>query len=139
MVDVGRAHDSKHHGPPTLEELANRQQVPVQMLARVLEALEADGLLRRTGDNIPQYLPGHSIRRISVIDILASARIADDDGRADDIRCDEPVAELLRNLEREVIAVLQDKTLADLIETTEDPEVQGPAAEDSEADENRIV
>lgn len=129
MLDVARAHDHKDQSPPTLETLAGRQQVPVQMLARVLESLEADGLLRQTAESPPRYLPGHSIQRISVIDILASARIAEDDGRADQVVCDEPVAETLRNLERGVVAVLRDSTLADLIEKSGD----------SKADEDRLV
>ena len=129
MVDIGRAHDRQSELPPTLENLANQQQVPVQMLARVLAALEADGLVRQTAGSPPRYLPGRSIRRIGVIDILASARAAEDDGRAGKIRCDELVTELLHHMEREVIAVLRDNTLADLIDTTED----------IKSDEDRLV
>ena len=129
MVDVGRAHDQEGQLPPTLETLAAWQQVPIQMLERVLGSLEADGLLRQTADSPPRYLPGHSIRRIRIVDILASARHAEDDGRAEQVVCDEPVAEMLRSLEQEVVAVFRDRSLADLIEKSGE----------SNTDEDRLV
>jgi DNA-binding MarR family transcriptional regulator len=38
------------HGPLTLGELANREQVAPPTITKVVEKLEAAGLLRRTGD-----------------------------------------------------------------------------------------
>ena len=129
MVDIARAHDRQSESAPTLENLAAHQQVPIPMMSRVLNVLEADGLIRRSADSPTRYLPAHSLAQISIIDILGSARVAEDAGRTQLAHCDADVAELLRQLETEIKTLLGGKSLADLIENQEP----------REEDEDRIV
>ena len=55
--------------------------------------------------------------------------MAEDAGQAERLRCDDLVTELLGNMEREVIAMLGDTSLADLINQFAE----------SHQDEDRIV
>ena len=115
MLDVGRAHDHPEQAAPGLEQLALQQRLPPEVLQRLLDALEADGLLQRTAGFEPAYVPGAALERIRLSDILHSARRADAQDRDDEPRCDGPVGELLRQLEQDLTERLGESTLADLI------------------------
>lgn len=128
MLNIARSHDGQSELQPTLENLAAYQQVPMPMMLRVLEALEADGLVTRSAHTPARYMPARSLSRISIIDILVSARIAEDAGRSEQVHCDQEVAELTDRLERGLKSLLDEQSLADLIKS-----------EDQESDEDRIV
>ena len=86
----------------------------------MLDALQADGLLQQSAANPAGYLPGRSIHRIRLVDILRSARQAEDDGHSDGFRSDAPVSNLLKSLEGNFESQLGDASLVDLLQELED-------------------
>ena len=120
MVSVARAYDRQIELVPTLAGLAADQQVPAIVLERMLDALQRDALLARTEDSPPRYVPGASLHRIRLVDILKSARNAEDDGQSDSLRSDAEVARLLLSLEQQVEDRLGDESLAQLIQKIEE-------------------
>ena len=115
MVNIGRAYDTGSEMPTTIDNLAAYQQVPVEILYRMLFALEADGLVRRSSDDPPCYLPARSINRISLIDILRSARDADGADHTDIFKCDASVSDLLTQVDDRYVSLLASQTLADFL------------------------
>jgi len=120
MVSIARAHDRQSELIPSLENLAAFQQVPTPVLARILAALEQDGLVIQSADNPPSYIPGAALQRISLVDILYCARNAEDEGQSDNLRSDAEVSRLLQSLEQQFDAQLGDETLADFLHTIEE-------------------
>jgi len=120
MVNIARAHDGQSGPEPSLENLAAYQQVPIDVLKRMLDVLETNDLIQQSADDPPRYLPGSSMQRIRLVDILRSARQAEDEGHTDSFRSDAPVSTLLRELEQNLESHLADKTLADLLLNFED-------------------
>ena len=115
MVNIGRSHDVRSDMPSTIDNLANYQQVSAEMLDRMLLALEADGLVRRSSDDPPCYLPARSLSRIKLIDILRSARDAESADQIDMFNCDASVAKLLAKIDTRFQSILADQTLADFL------------------------
>ena len=103
-----------------LKNLAAYQQVPVPVLARMLEALQQDGLVIQSADNPPSYLPGAALQRIRLVDIFHSARNAEDEGQSDSLRSDAGVLRLLQSLEQQLETQLGDETLAGFLQTIEE-------------------
>jgi len=120
MVSIARAHDRQSELIPNLKNLAAYQQVPVPVLARMLEALQQDGLVIQSAENPPSYLPGAALGRISLVDILRSARNAEDEGQSDSLRSDAGVSRLLQSLEQQLEAQLGDESLAGFLQTIEE-------------------
>ncbi len=119
MLSIARAHDRPSEAAPKLEKLAAYQQVPADVLRRMLDALEADGLLQRSTGEPPGYLPGISLERIRILDILRSARRAEDDGHSEVFHSDPVVAQLLGDLEADLESRLGERNLADLLNNPE--------------------
>ncbi|MCP4469893.1 MAG: YihY family inner membrane protein [Gammaproteobacteria bacterium] len=120
MVSIARAHDRQSDLDPSLENLAAYQQVPATILERMLDALADDGLVTLSAENPPRYLPGASLQRIRLLDILRSARDAEDEGQSDNLRSDAVVSQLLHDIEQKLDAQLEDKTLADFVQETDE-------------------
>jgi membrane protein len=120
MINIARAHDRQSDLVPNLVNLAAYQQVPTPVLARMLNALEQDGLVIQSAEKPPSYLPGASLQRISLVDILRCARNAEDEGQSDNLRSDVGVSRLLQSLEQQLDAQLGDETLAGFMQTIED-------------------
>jgi membrane protein len=120
MVSIARAYDRQSDLDPSLENLAAYQQVPVVILERMLDALADDGLVALSADKPPRYLPGASLRHIRLLDILRSARDAEDEGQSDVLRSDAVVSRLLNDIEQQLDLQLEDKTLADFVHQTEE-------------------
>ncbi len=119
MTSIARAFDDQADLSTDLENLAAYQQVPPDILSRMLDALEEDGLVVKSDDDPPRYLPAASLDRIKLLDILRSAREADDDGQADSFCSDAPVSLLLARLEQSLHKELGDTSLADFVEQTQ--------------------
>ena len=119
MVNIARAHNQQSEMQTTLENLAGYQQVPAELLERMLTALQADGLVTQSADLPPLYLPGRAIQRISLADILRSSRYAEDDSQTDGFRSDEVVSKLLENLAEELEMRLGEKSLAGFLDSFE--------------------
>jgi DNA-binding IscR family transcriptional regulator len=116
MVNIGRYYDARSELATTIDNLAIYQQVPVEMIGRMLEALEQDGLVRRSSDEPPCYLPARSINRISLNEIIRSSRDAESADHVDVFICDASVSELLTRVDERYTFVLGDQTLADFLE-----------------------
>jgi membrane protein len=120
MIGIARSHDLQSDLVPSLENLAAYQQVPVEILKRMLDALQAAGLIQQSTHNPPHYLPGQSLQRIKLLDILRSARAAEDEGQTDRFHCDARVSELLRSIDQQLESTMGSETLADLLQKYED-------------------
>ena len=120
MVSIARAYDQQSELLPSLANLAADQQVPVSVLERMLFALQEDGLVTQTADSPPRFVPGTALQRIRLIDILSSARLAEDDGQSDSLRSDVEVLRLLQSLQQQLEVQLGEETLADFIQKEED-------------------
>jgi membrane protein len=119
QLSIARAHDRPSEQAPDLETLAAYQHLPGDVLRRMLDALQADGLLQQSADDPPRYLPAATLTKIRLVDILRSARQAEDEGHSDRFHCDAPVASLLAQLEQNFNSHLADQTLADLLQDFE--------------------
>lgn len=108
MVNLGRAYERQFELIPTLDNLAAYQQVSVELLERILSSLEADGLIYRSNDDPPHYLPARSNERIRLVDILRGFGKLDDD-------VDDPAAKLLQDIDDAYGSVLGEQTLADFL------------------------
>jgi membrane protein len=120
MLDIALAHDQQTELLPSLENLAISQQVPVDVLKRMLDALQADGWISQSAEEPMHYLPAVSLQRIRLLDILRSARQAEDDGQTERFRSDAVVDSLLRELEQGLELRLGEETLADFLQKFED-------------------
>jgi membrane protein len=119
MVSIARAHDQNFELVTTAENLAGYQQVPVDVLQRMLDALEDGDLIRKSANVPAQYLPGTSIQRIRMVDIFKCARDAEDDGQTAQFHSDIQVLELLENLQQVVESHLGETTLAEFLQNFE--------------------
>lgn len=115
MLNIAMAYDQRSDMSPTIDNLASYQQVPVDTLLRMLSALEKDGLIRQSNDEIAQYLPSRSLQHIKLIDILRSSRDAEDGQLAMQLRSDKVVSQLLNQVESDFETRLGQQTLADFI------------------------
>ena len=120
MVDIARVHDRQLQLVPSLQNLAAYRRVPVDLLKRMLDALQSDGLIQLSAQNPPLYLPGASLQHIKLADILRSARVAEDDGRSDGLYSDTLVAEILRELDQGLESHLGEVSLVDFLKKFED-------------------
>ena len=116
MVNIGRSYDQRSEQVTSIGNLSNYQQVPEEMIGRMLKALEQDNLVRRSSDKPPCYLPARSINLITLNEILRSARDAESADHIDLFKCDVSVAGLLKQVDDRYAFVLGDQTLADFLE-----------------------
>ena len=119
MVSIARAHDQKFELVTNADNLAGYQQVPVDVLQRMLDALEESDLIQKSADDPPNYLPGTSLQRIRMVDIFKCARDAEDDGQTVQFHSDVQVLNLLEDLQQKVELHLGAKTLAEFLEIFE--------------------
>jgi len=115
MVNIGRSYDQRSDMQTTIDNLANYQQVPVEIIGRMLAALQEDKLILPSSDENPCYLPARSLNRIRLIDILRSSREAEDQSQRSNLHCDPAVARLMQDIETEYENKLGEQTLADFL------------------------
>ncbi len=120
MVNIARAYDQRSALVPSLENLASYQRVPEAALKRMLDALQHDGLVQRSAQDPPLYLPGSSLRQIKLADILQSARKAEDNGHNNICRSDAEVSNYLGGLEQALDSHMGEESLAQFIQSFED-------------------
>ena len=120
MVNIARAHARQIEMAPSLENLAINQQVPAEVLIRMLEALQRDGLIQQSTQNPPQYLPGSALEHITLADILRSARRAEDEGQSEHLHSDSVVEGLMREFDHELDSNPGKMSLAELLQKFED-------------------
>ena len=115
MVNIGCSYNQQWDMPATIDNLASYQQVPVEIIGRMLAVLQQDGLVLASSDEDPCYLPARSLNRIGLIDILRSSREAEDENQRASLYCDPAVARFLQDIETEYEHKLGEQTLADFI------------------------
>jgi membrane protein len=114
MLLVGRDFEKPGHGW-RIESLAAHLRVPRHLLEPVAAALMNAGLLTRTNEN--RLIPARDLRRIGLIDILASVRSSERDSHhqaVDDWNA--TVSAVADDIERALRDALGERTLADLVD-----------------------
>ncbi len=115
MVNIARHHDQQSTVPTDIDSLAAFQQLPVEVVGRMVQALEHDKLIQQSNEEPPSYLPARSLKRIRLMDILRSSREAEEDMPAANFNCEPAVASLMRDIEQQIENQLGEQTLADFI------------------------
>jgi len=110
--------ESYYRGRPpwTASNLGQRLRVPMEGAQSVLNALEQKGLLTRTGEDPPAYLPARPLETTAVKELLDAVRAAgEESGREFQQPPSKPTVEkLLGDLDEGVERVLDGMTLKDL-------------------------
>ena len=65
--------------PWTLQQLTQRLGIPMHAVNAVLEALEQGGLLIRSHDDPPAYLPARDLADVSIAELMSAIRTAGED------------------------------------------------------------
>ncbi|MGE5171050.1 MAG: YihY/virulence factor BrkB family protein [Rudaea sp.] len=79
IMDLIGSHFVRGQAPWTLHRLTRRLAIPMHSVNVVLEALAAGGLVRQSNDDPPAYLPSRDLSRVSIAEVLAMVRKADED------------------------------------------------------------
>ena len=115
MLNIGRSHHQQSGFESSIENLASDLQIPLEIPRRMLDALEADDLVRRSGNDSSHYLLARPLNRIRLIDILRSSRDAEGTDPGKGFHCDESILKLLDDIQSSYESVLGDLTLAELV------------------------
>ena len=70
------SHFEEGRSPWTLQQLTQRLGIPMHAVNVVLDALAASGLLIRTKDDPPAYLPARDLASVSVAELVSAVRRA---------------------------------------------------------------
>jgi membrane protein len=101
----------------TLERLAERVQVPRDGLALVLAALENAGLMKRTADKPPFYLPCRPLETTPVKAVLDAVREAEESHLALARLAKDPVVERLEEMLDDAVGqALAQRTIKDMVQ-----------------------
>jgi membrane protein len=118
LVIMGRIGEHFLAGRPawTLQRLTQTLAVPMHAVQVVLEALESQGLLARSGEDPPAFLLARDPSAISVAQLLESVRAAGEDRflKPEALPVPPPVEAVLERLRRALTASLADVTVKDL-------------------------
>ncbi|MEM7502010.1 MAG: YihY/virulence factor BrkB family protein [Pseudomonadota bacterium] len=101
-------------GPLTFGELSTETKIPSLTLTPVVNALEKAGLLITTDKE--ELIPGREMSRIPLRDILNVVRVAGETGSDLPPQWTGGVEQIGRSLDDAVLATLQERTLADLLD-----------------------
>jgi membrane protein len=117
MLQVAECHRDGRRAPGTAD-LAERLNVPFELVDEAVNALRAERLLVVEEEPVSGYLPGRDIARIRLVDVLAVARGAPDHrGLVPDHLGAAPRAEaLIEALESGAASALGERTLRDALE-----------------------
>ena len=116
MVDIGRAFRQVERRPTNLAELSTKQQVPAELLERMLNALVDNGFLILSSQTPADYLPARSLDQITLHDILQCARSAEDGSRRAFFNLEESVASLLGQVNNQIKNAVDEQTLDDFLQ-----------------------
>ena len=101
--------------PPGLDEIAHQLRVPSRAIAGAAAALEASGLLVRTGEDDSLYLPARDLATIPVNEIFQALREHEDDALYRNVDGLPAVETLMARVERSRADALDALTLRDLL------------------------
>jgi membrane protein len=123
---------ARHHldgrAPWTAEAFSRSLHVPMRAVDIVLGALQAGGILARTGDDPPGYLPVRELDQVTAKQLLDAVRVAGEDRflSVAALPAPEPVEQMLARLDQAAETALRDITVRDLASAV--PETLGTAA-----------
>ncbi|MCZ7564903.1 MAG: YihY/virulence factor BrkB family protein [Burkholderiales bacterium] len=102
--------------PWTVAALAQTLRVPMRAVEIVLAALQGAGILARTADEPPGYLPVRELDQVGVKPLLDAVRAAGEDRflGAGHLPVPEPVEQLIARLDQATDGALRDLTVRDL-------------------------
>ncbi len=114
----------------TADELAERLATPLDSLEKVLEVLVHRGLLSRTGEPQPVFLPARSPETLPVKEVLDAVRTFEENRfmNVERLPAEPTVAEVASRLESAVEAALSGLTVKDLALADGAAEAEGPRA-----------
>jgi membrane protein len=101
----------------TVGSLSSRLRIPSIALAPIMSALEAAGLLKRTGNE--ELIPGREVARIKVSQILEVVRDVGETGSLRRPDWTDSIADLGDSLDTAIASIVADRTLADLLDDDE--------------------
>lgn len=103
---------------PSQLDLTGTLKVPTHVLAAVLDALEARGLMVATADDMPSYLPARDPARILVVEVLDTVRAAGEDGFMSPAALPSvgSVDAVFAQLQQATVSTLDNMSLRDLAE-----------------------
>jgi len=115
MSLVARRH-LEGQAPWTAEALAQTLRVPMRAVDLVLAALQSGGILARTADDPPGYLPVRELDQVTAKHLLDAVRAAGESRilRAAALPAPEPVEQALARLDQAAETALRDLTVRDL-------------------------
>lgn len=108
--------------PWTLDALASRLRTPMDAVTVVLSALERRGLLKRTNDDPPAYLPARPPDTTTVKEIIDAIRLADESPQLnpDQLPTTAATEQVFLEIDGALTQALGGKTLKDLSLGSED-------------------
>jgi membrane protein len=114
---------------PSQLDLTRTLQVPTHVLAVVLDALQARGLMVASAEEIPTYLPARDPARILVAEVLDTVRAAGEDGFLSPavLPAVGAVDDVVAQLQQATVNALDSMSLRDLAERA--PDGVSPAAQ----------
>jgi len=124
---IGRSH---YAGVPkwSAEGLAHRLRMPVNAILTVLQALERGGLLTRTADEPPAYVPARALETTEIKQVLDAIRHADEQSYLNTERMPsrESVDSVMAELDRAAADALDGRTIKDLALAGDSEEMAKP-------------
>ena len=115
MVNIARYHDQQSTLATNIDNLATYQQVPVEVIGRMINALVEDSLIIQSNGESRSYLPARALNRIRLIDVLRSSREAEDNRQRMNLHCESAVSGLMLDIETQYESLLGEQTLAEFI------------------------
>ena len=122
MLSIARAHQLGTAEKTRIAELANEQQLPVNLVSRVLEALQAARLVSASVDPTDCYFPARAADQIKVSDVLEAVRVSSNGEVANQLHSEPLVNEMVNRYESAMYASLNDVNLAELLCRDNNPE-----------------
>jgi membrane protein len=103
--------------PWTLQQLTERVAIPMHAVNVVLDALQDGGLLARSHDDPPAYLPARDLAEVSLADVVTAIRRAGEDRFLDpECLALPPAAEdLAKRIESAIQSSLQNVSVKALV------------------------
>ena len=103
--------------PWTLQQLAQRLGVPMHAVNVVLDALEDGGLLIKSHDDPPAYVPARDLAEVSVAELISAIRKAGEDRflGPESLAIPAPGDELAKRLEWAIASSLENVSVKELV------------------------
>jgi membrane protein len=96
--------------PWTLPQLTQRLGIPMHSISVVLDALETSGLLIKSKDDPPAYLPARDLADVSIAELISAVRKAGEDRflTPEALALSAPADELAKRMEEGIATALAD-------------------------------